>query len=58
LAFIDKIVKLFGADIKNMPVENQILIASIPIVFILVPFSYWVVKIMFYREKVFSQILR
>ncbi len=54
LAFIDKIVKMLGANLKTMQEEQLLLIVAIPTMAILITFLYWIAKILFFSHKRFA----
>jgi hypothetical protein len=54
LALIDKIVKMGGSNVKEMPEEQMLYIVAIPTMFILTIFLYWVINILFFSRNKFT----
>lgn len=54
LAFTDKIVKILGSNVKEMPEEKLLLIVAVPTMLILVTILYWITNILFFSRKRFS----
>ena len=54
LAFTDKIVKMLGSNVKELPQEQLILIVAAPTTLILIAILYWIANILFYSRKKFS----
>ena len=54
LAFIDKIVKILGANMKNMQDEKLLVIVAVPTVLILGTVLYWIAKVMFFSCKTYA----
>lgn len=55
LAFTDKIVKMMGANVKNMQGEQLLLIVGIPTMLILISILYWIIKILFFSRDKFAR---
>tara|TARA_R110002095_G_scaffold72980_3_gene62108 strand:+ start:461 stop:1147 length:687 start_codon:yes stop_codon:yes gene_type:complete len=52
LALTDKIVKMRGSNVKEMPEEQVLYIVAVPTMFILTIFLYWIINILFFsRDK-------
>lgn len=54
LAFTDKIVKMLGSNVKEMPEEQLILIVAVPTMLILITILYWITNILFFSRERFS----
>ena len=55
LAFTDKIVKMMGANLKNMQEEQLLLIVAIPTMLILITILYWIIQILFFSRENFAR---
>jgi len=54
LAFTDKIVKMLGSNVKELPIEQVLLIVAVPTMLILMTTFYWISKILFFPRKKFA----
>jgi hypothetical protein len=54
LALIDKIVKMRGSNVKDMPEEQMLYIVAVPTMFILTIFLYWIINILFFSHNKFT----
>ncbi|MCZ2722176.1 hypothetical protein O1D97_11125 [Marinomonas sp. 15G1-11] len=54
LAFTDKIVKMMGANVKNMQEEQVLLIVAPPTLLILIMILYWITQILFFSREKFA----
>ena len=54
LAFTDKIVKMQGSNVKELPKEQVLLIVIVPTMLILIVILYWISKILFFSRKKFA----
>ena len=54
LAFTDKIVKMLGSNVKELPVEQVIYIVALPTMLILITILYWITNILFFSRKKFA----
>ncbi|QMU60801.1 MAG: hypothetical protein GKR92_03475 [Gammaproteobacteria bacterium] len=54
LAFTDKIVKMQGSNVKEMPIEQVFYIVGIPTMLVLIVILYWIVNILFFSRKKFA----
>jgi len=54
LAFTDKIVKMGGSNVKEMPEEQMLYIVAVPTMFILIIILYWIINILFFSRKKFG----
>jgi hypothetical protein len=55
LAFTDKIVKILGSNVKDLPEEQMLLIVAVPTMLILMTTLYWISKILFFSRKKFAR---
>ncbi len=53
LAFTDKIVKLLGSNVKELPEEQLLYIIAAPTMLILIIILYWIMNILFFSSKHF-----
>lgn len=53
LALVDKIIKIQGANIKDMSEEQLIYIIGVPVIFILTIIIYWIGRIWLFSNKEF-----
>lgn len=54
LAFTDKIVKMQGSNVKELPKEQLTYIIAVPALLILILILYWVINILAFSRKKFS----
>jgi hypothetical protein len=54
LAFTDKIVKMLGSNVKELPVEQVLYIVALPTMLILIVILYWIINILFFSRKKFA----
>ncbi|MDE8603608.1 hypothetical protein M3I01_011965 [Marinomonas sp. RSW2] len=54
LAFTDKIVKMMGANVKNMQEEQLLFIVAVPTLLILLTILYWITQILFFSRDKFA----
>ena len=54
LALTDKIVKILGSDVKELPKEQLIYIIAFPAILILMIIVYWIMYILFFSRKKFA----
>lgn len=54
LAFTDKIVKMLGSNVKDMPEEQLLYIVAVPTLLLLVIILYWLTNILFFSRKKFA----
>ena len=54
LAFTDKIVKILGSNVKELPEEQLLYIVALPTMLILVVILYWILNILFFSRKKFA----
>jgi hypothetical protein len=54
LAFTDKIVKMMGANVKNMLEEQVLIIVAPPTFLILITVLYWITQILFFSREKFA----
>lgn len=54
LALTDKIVKMGGSNVKEMPEEQILYIVAVPTMFILIIFLYWIINILFFSRNKFA----
>lgn len=54
LALTDKIVKMGGSNVKEMPEEQMLYIVAVPTMFILIIILYWIINILFFSRKKFA----
>lgn len=54
LALTDKIVKILGANVKELPQEQVLYIVVVPAVLVLVIILYWIINILFVSRKKFA----
>jgi hypothetical protein len=54
LAFTDKIVKILGSNVKELPVEQVLYIVAPPTMLILIVILYWIINILFFSRKRFA----
>lgn len=54
LAFTDKIVKIVGSNVKELPIEQTIYIVALPTILILLVILYWIIYIVFFSAKRFA----
>ena len=54
LAFTDKIVKMGGSNVKEMPEEQMLYIVAVPTMLILIIILYWIINILFFSRKKFG----
>lgn len=54
LAFTDKIVKILGSNVKELPVEHVLYIIALPTMLILIVILYWIINILFFSRKKYS----
>lgn len=54
LAFTDKIVKILGSNIKELPEEQLLYIVAVPTMLILVTILFWITNILFFSRKKFA----
>ena len=54
LAFTDKIVKILGSNVKELPEEQLTYIIAVPTLLILIIILYWILNILFFSRKKFS----
>ncbi len=55
LAFTDKIVKMQGSSVKEMPKEQVFFIVGIPTMLVLIVILYWIINIQFFSRKKFAK---
>ncbi len=53
LAFTDKIIKMQGSNVKEMPIEQVFYIVGIPTMLVLIVILYWIINILFFSHKKF-----
>jgi len=54
LAFTDKIVKILGSNVKELPEEQLTYIIAVPTLLILIIILYWIMNILFFSRKKFA----
>ena len=54
LALTDKIVKILGSNLNELPKEQLLYIVAVPIVLILMIILYWIINILFFSRKIFA----
>lgn len=54
LAFTDKIVKILGSNVKELPEEQLLYIIAVPTMFILITILFWIINILFFSRKKFA----
>ena len=54
LALTDKIVKMGGSNVKEMPEEQILYIVAVPTFFILIIILYWIINILFFSRNKFA----
>ena len=54
LAFTDKILKMGGSNVKEMPEEQVLYIVAVPTMFILIIILYWIINILFFSRNKFG----
>lgn len=54
LAFTDKIIKTLGSNVKELPIEQLIVIVGIPTALILIIIMYWFANILFFSRSKFT----
>lgn len=54
LALTDKIIKMQGSNIKELPAEKVLYIVSVPAILILIITLYWIINIVFFSRAKFS----
>ena len=54
LALTDKIVKILGSNVREMPEEQLLFIVAVPTMLILITILYWIINILFFSRKKFA----
>ncbi len=54
LALTDKIVKILGSNVKELPEEQLLYIIAVPTLLILIIILYWIINILFFSRKKFA----
>jgi hypothetical protein len=54
LALTDKIIKIRGSNVKELPEEQILYIIAVPTMFILIIILYWIINILFVSRKRFA----
>jgi hypothetical protein len=54
LAFTDKIVKILGSNVRELPEEQMLFIVAVPTMLILITIFYWIINILFFSRKKFA----
>lgn len=54
LALTDKIVKILGSNVKELPEEQLLYIVAVPTMFILITILFWIINILFFSSKKFA----
>ena len=54
LAFTDKIVKILGSNVKELPEEQLLHIVAVPTLLILLIILYWIINILFFSRQKFT----
>ena len=54
LALTDKIVKILGSNVKEMPEEQLLYIIAVPTMLILIIILYWIINILFFSREKFA----
>ena len=54
LAFTDKIVKILGSNIKELPEEQLLYIVAVPTMIILITILFWIINVLFFSRKKFA----
>ena len=54
LAFTDKIVKILGSNVRELPDEQLLFIVAVPTMLILTTILYWITNILFFSRKKFA----
>lgn len=54
LAFTDKIVKMLGSNVKELPAEQVLYIVALPTTLILIIILYWITNILFFSRKKYA----
>ena len=53
LALTDKIVKILGSNVNELPAEQLLYIVAVPTMFILLTILFWIINIWFFPKKYF-----
>ena len=54
LALTDKILKILGSNLNELPKEQLLYIIAVPTIFILMIIVYWIINILFFSRKKFA----
>jgi hypothetical protein len=54
LALTDKIIKIRGSNVKELPEEQLLYIIAVPTMLILITILYWTINILFFSRKKFA----
>ena len=54
LAFTDKIVKILGSNVKELPEEQLLFIVAVPTMLIVTTILYWITNILLFSRKKFA----
>tara|TARA_R110002096_G_scaffold302563_1_gene497448 strand:- start:144 stop:824 length:681 start_codon:yes stop_codon:yes gene_type:complete len=54
LAFTDKVVKMLGSNIKELPEEQLLYIVAVPTMIILITILFWIINVLFFSRRKFA----
>lgn len=54
LSLTDKIVKMLGSNVKELPVEQLLYIIAVPTLFVLITTVFWIINILLFPRNNFS----